>query len=316
MLIFLDKIMLFLYIVLYTKYSSAYRTYYMKKLIENKKEKTSYTSLVPAVDDASRILISLAGNTSPRVNLTDICKDVGIHKSKGYSILSTLQKYGFVNKNLEDKTYSLGPGLISLSRKVLDNMDYRETVAPFLEKLSSATQSAALFAVIDDGNAFVVAKHEGDKNIGVTIRLGHRFSATAGAHGKAITAFMPQEEQKKILKKERLFFHGDASRLDRTRLMAELEECRAKGFAFDIGELNPGINAIASPVFNSKDELMGSLFIIGTFQETQVDEYGKMVYENARQVSRMLGARTDKVYGIVSCSPEEEALCTSSSIPM
>jgi hypothetical protein len=61
---------------------------------------------------------------------------------------------------------------------------------------------------------------------------------------------------------------------------------------------------------------MGSLFIIGTFQETQVDEYGKMVNENARQVSRMLGARTDKVYGIVSCSPEEEALCTSSSIPM
>ncbi len=268
------------------------------------KEKSAYTSSVPAVDDASRILISLAKNPSPRMNLTDICKSVGIHKSKGYSILGTLQKYGFIHKSHEDKTYSLGPGLISLSRKVLDNMDYRETVAPFLERLSNATQSTALFAVIDNGNAFVVAKHEGDRNIGVTIRLGHRFSTTAGAHGKAMAAFMSEEDQKNILEKDKLFFHGEASRLDRTRLDAEFKECRAKGFAFDIGELNPGINAIASPVFNSKDELIGSLFIIGTFREDQVDEYGAIVYENARQVSIMLGARAEKVYKSVSGSSE------------
>jgi len=261
-----------------------------------KSEKTAYTSSVPAVDDASRILICLAKNPSFKMNLTDICKEVGIHKSKGYSILSTLQKYGFVDKNLKDKMYSLGPGLIFLSRKVLDNMDYREAVAPFLEKLAHETHSTALFAIINDVNAFVVAKHEGDNNIGVTIRVGHRFSATAGAHGKAIVAFMSQEEQKIILKKERLFFHGDATKLDRTRLMAELKECRERGFAFDIGELNPGINAVAAPVFNSQEELIGSLFIIGTFQETQISGFGVMVSGNARQVSHMLGADLDKIY--------------------
>ena len=268
----------------------------METFKRRKREKTAYTSSVPAVDDASRILICLSKNPSFRMNLTDICKEVGIHKSKGLSILSTLQKYSFINRNPEEKTYSLGPGLISLSRKVLDNMDYREVVVPFLEKLAHTAHCTALFAIINDGNAFVVAKHEGDKNIGVTIRLGHRFSITAGAHGKAIAAFVSQEEQEIILKKEKLFFHGDAAKLDRTRLMAELMECREKGFAFDTGELNPGINAVAAPVFNSQEKLIGSLFIIGTFRETQISEFGVMVSENARQVSHMLGADLDKIY--------------------
>lgn len=261
-----------------------------------KREKTSYTSSVPAVDDASRILILLSRNPSFRMSLTSICNEAGIHKSKGYSILSTLQKYGFVDKNIKDKTYSLGPALISLSRKVLDNIDYREAVAPFLEMLAHKTQCTALFVIVNDGNAFVVAKHEVDRNIGVTIRIGHRFSITAGAHGKAIVSFLPGDDKDVILKKKRLFFHGDAEKLDRIRLSAELEECRRKGFAYDIGELNPGINAVASPVFNAQGQLAGSLLIIGTFKEQQVEALGAIVSENAKQLSRTLGADIEKIY--------------------
>jgi len=78
--------------------------------------------------------------------------------------------------------------------------------------------------------------------------------------------------------------------------MAELKECRERGFAFDTGELNPGVNAVAAPVFNSQEKLIGSLFIIGTFQETQIPGFGVMVSGNARQLSHMLGADLDKIY--------------------
>ncbi|HNZ59183.1 MAG TPA: IclR family transcriptional regulator [Syntrophorhabdaceae bacterium] len=261
-----------------------------------KKKKDTYTSSVPAVDDASRILIALAQNQTFRMSLTDISKKTNINKSKVYSILRTLQKYGFIDKHLKDKTYSLGPGLISLSRKILNNMDYREVVAPFLERLARETKSTALFVIINDGNAFVVAKHEGDMNIGVTIGIGHRFSATAGAHGKAIVAFLSHDERANILKGERLFFHGDASRLDRERLEIELNECREKGFAYDIGELNPGINAVAAPVFNAHEQVAGSLLVIGTFRETQIATFGAMASENAKKLSQALGADTVKIY--------------------
>lgn len=259
-----------------------------KKGQENKLE---YNGLVPAVDQAARILLCLKKSPSLKMNLTDISKSVGIHKSKGYSILNTLQKFGFVQKDPVGKTYSLGLGLISLSRRVLDSLNYSEIAGPFLETLAEKTGSTALFGIMNEENVFVVARQEADKDISVTIRLGYRFNVTHGAHGKAIVAFLPEDEREMLLKQDKLFFHGDASKLDRSRLEIELAECRQTGFAFDMGELNAGINVIASPVFDSQERLIGSIFIMGTFPESCVEEYGRIVAEHAGKFSAMLGGR-------------------------
>jgi DNA-binding IclR family transcriptional regulator len=252
--------------------------------------------MVPAVDQASRILLCLAKSLSLKVNLTDICKSVGIHKSKGYTILNTLQKYGLVQKDLAGKTYSLGLGLISLSRRVLDNLNYGDVADPILEMLAGKTHSAALFGIINGENVFVVAKQEADQPISVTIRLGYRFNITHGAHGKAIVAFLPKEERERILKQNKLFFHGDSSKLNRNRLNTELEQCREIGFAVDMGQLHAGLNVIASPVFDSQERLIGSMFIMGTFPESHAQEYGSLVAESAREFSSMLGADVKQIF--------------------
>lgn len=261
----------------------------MDKEVQGKK--SDYNGQVPAVDQAVRILLCLKKSTSAKMNLTDICKSVGIHKSKGFSILNTLQKFGFVQKDPAGKMYSLGLGLISLSRKVLDSLNYGEIAGPFLETLAEKTRSTALFGIINEGNIFVVARQEADNDISVTIRLGYRFNMTHGAHGKAIVAFLPEEERERILNQDKLFFHGDATRLDRSRLEKELMQCRKTGFAFDIGELHTGINVIASPVFDSQERLIGSLFIMGTFSESRIEEYGAAVAEHAKKFSALLGGR-------------------------
>lgn len=261
------------------------------------KKKSEYTGIVPAVDQASRLLICLAGSPSFKMNLTDICQSVGIHKSKGFSILNTLQRYGFVHKDPLGKTYSLGFGLISLSRKVLDNLNYETIAGPYLEKLAKQTGSTALLGIIDNANVFVVAKQEADQRIGVTTRIGHRFNITHGAHGKAILAFLSETGRAEVLKQDKLFFHGNASRLNRARLDDEIRQCRDKGYAVDMGELNPGIHVIASPLFDSQGSLFGSMFIMGTFSESHIPGYGSFVADAAKQFSAMLGADIEKTFG-------------------
>lgn len=264
---------------------------------QEEKNKSTYTGLVPAVDQASRILICLARNPSFKMSLTDICRSVGIHKSKGYSILNTLQKYGLVHKDPLGKTYSLGFGLISLSRRVLDNLNYEAMAGPYLKKLADQTHSTALLGIIDNENVFIVAKQEADQAVGVTTRIGHRFSITHGAHGKAIISFLPEADRKKILEQGKLFFHGNASKYNEAWLDAEIVQCRNDGYAVDMGELNPGINVIAAPLFDSQGSLFGSMFIMGTFSESHIREYGTIVTELAEQFSSMLGADIAQTYG-------------------
>jgi DNA-binding IclR family transcriptional regulator len=263
----------------------------MPRLQKSQEEETASTpSLVPAVEQAGRILLCLAQNAPSRMNLTDICRKVGIHKSKGYNIMNTLRNFGFVTRENDGKLYSLGPGLISLGRKVLDNLHYKDAAEPFLERLADKTGTAAFFGLIADGNVFIVAKHETGANMGVSIRLGHRYPISHGAHGKAAVAFMPERERAAVLRRRELFFHGDPSNLDRERLLAELERCRERGYAEDIGEQHPGINGVASPVFVAEGKLIGTLFVIGLFPRERVEEYGALVAEAALQLSMLFGA--------------------------
>jgi len=245
--------------------------------------------LVPAVDQASRVLICLGRNGNFRMRLSEICREVGIHKSRGYSILKTLMSFGFVEKDPLTKTYSLGPGLLALSRQLLDHMDIRDRVHPFLEKAAVESGCTALMGLISADQVFVVARHEGNRSIGMTIRLGHRFHLTAGAHGKAITAFLPEPERKRILSRKRLFFYGDPDLMDMERLERELEECRRQGFSKDIGGLQPGILAVSAPVFGPRERLIGCAVLMGPFKEKEVEEKGRVVTRASREITSMLG---------------------------
>ncbi|MGO9572193.1 MAG: IclR family transcriptional regulator [Desulfomonilaceae bacterium] len=249
-----------------------------------------YSSLVPAVEQASRILVALAENQSRKMTLTEICGVVGIHKSKGYSILNTLQQFAFVQRSSDSKIYSLGPGLLFLSSKLLSNMDFREAVAPVLQELSSQTGSTAFLGLISDSHVFVVAKDEGTQDIGVTIRLGHRFPLTWGAHGKSIISFLPEAERKNVLASSKSYFHGTPSTFDPSLLEQEMSECRKTGYAADLGDMISGIHAVASPVFGPGGKLIGSLAIVGTFPKDLATRYGADVAAAARKFSELIGS--------------------------
>ena len=171
----------------------------MGKPTNTDKPKSTYSGIVPAVEEASRILITLARNNSGKMTLTQIRKEVGIHNSKAFSILNTLQKFGFVQKDPVTKTYSLGMGLIFLSQKVLDTLDLREAASPFLSRLSSGTNSTAFLGLISGNYVYVAAKDEGSQAVAVTFRIGQRFPLFWGTHGKAILAFLSEEERSEIL---------------------------------------------------------------------------------------------------------------------
>ena len=261
------------------------------------KGKSVYKPSVPAVEQAARVLLCLGESPYFKMRLTEICSQVGIHKSKGHSILNTLKQFGLVEKDPQAKTYSLGPALIFLSRHVLDNLYYPDIVAPFLDDLAKETSGTALFGLIYGEHLLVVGKREGNQNIGFSIRLGHRFHITLGAHGKAIVAFMPEADREKILTKKRVYFHGlDISQLNLKRLRDELTQCRQLGYAQDIGEITAGVNFVSAPVFGVQEKIIGCIILIGTFTARMIEKYGPKTADVAKQASYRLGADVKTLY--------------------
>jgi DNA-binding IclR family transcriptional regulator len=215
---------------------------------------------------------------------------LGIHKSKAFSILHTLEKFGLVQRNTQRKGYALGLGLITLSRRVLDDLNVPRLAEPILEELARTAGGTAILGLITDSNVFVAAKHEGEHDIGVTIRVGRRFPLTYGSHGKAIAAFLPQKELDRILNDGDLYFHGKPEHFDRARLNEELARCRHDGFAVDVGEIMPGLNTVAAPVIGPGGSPIGYLVILGLFSAEAAWACGPLVAEAGKALSRQLGA--------------------------
>ena len=260
----------------------------------DKKKRSEERYLVPAVEQASRVLFCLAGTGASHMSLIEICAQVGIHKSKAFSILETLQRFGLVQRNTDGKGYALGPGLVSLSRKVLDDLSPPRLAQPILEELAGKADSTAVLGLIVDRDVFVAAKHEGEGNIGVTMRIGHRLPLTYGAHGKAIAAFLPKKERDLLLEGKDLYFHGDPAKLDRARLKKELAQCLRDGFAEDLGELNRGLHVVASPVLGPNRAPIGFIEIFVLFSAKAAHRFGPLVAEAGKTLSRQLGAEIDE----------------------
>ena len=256
--------------------------------MEEKKAKDRY--LVPAVEQASRTLFCLAGAGSSHMSLIEICAQVGIHKSKAFSILRTLQTFGLVQRNSDGKGYALGAGLISLARKVLDDLSPPRLAGPILEELAKKTGCTAVLGLRSEKSVLVAAKHEGEGNIGVTMRIGHRLPLTYGAHGKAIAGFLSEEELGRLLRDKSLYFHGDPSRLDRPLLKEELARCRREGFAEDLGVVNRGFNVVAAPVLGPSDTPIGYIEIFVLFSAETAHKLGPLVAAAGKELSRQLGA--------------------------
>jgi DNA-binding IclR family transcriptional regulator len=261
-----------------------------------KKEENNTTEeryIVPAVAQASRVLYCLARSPNPRMSLLEISAQVGIHKSKAFSILRTLQKFGLVQRSSEGKGYALGPGLIGLSRRFLDNLDAPSLAEPFLEDLARKTGATAALGLIADKNVFVAAKQESGGAYVRTMRVGHRFPLTYGCHGKAIAAFLPQEELSALLKDKKLYFQGNRNAIDRAKLMADIERCRRQWFAEDTEETEPGLNAVAAPVLGPHGRPIGYIVVLGLLTADLVQKYGPLVADAGKSLSRQLGAKID-----------------------
>ena len=257
-------------------------------MLENN-DQPQKTYKVPAVEQAIRLMLYLADSGSAPKSLTDICLKMGIHRSKAFSILNTLSEYGFIKKNPNRKGYVLGPGLLTIAGKVLASISLPRLVEPILYKLAKKAGATVALGVISDDETFIVAQYEGAPGIGISAPIGHVNPITYGAHGKAIAAFLPEEELENLLKSQDLFFHGSPEKFDRFRLMREIAQVRRDGFALELGDMLPGVNAIAAPILDQNGRPIGFIIIVGFFTEKEALRLGPLAVEAVKTISKETG---------------------------
>lgn len=253
-------------------------------------KKSAYKPSAPAVEQAAQILLCLGKANENDLGLTAICRDIGIHKSKGFSILNALARYDLVTKDEKTKTYCLGPALMPLARKAREKLDINDIAKQHLQSLAKKTKTSVLLGIISHDQLYISGKYDGNELLSVTARQYQSLHITHGAHGKAIFAFLDEASQNRIFDSGQLFFHGSPENLDKKRLEQELKDCRSKGFATDNGDMTPGITAVSAPIFNHNNQVTAAIVLVGTFTEDKFSHLGEITAATAKLISKKAGA--------------------------
>jgi len=257
--------------------------------MQDNNENPQKTYKVPAVEQAIQVMLYLADNGNNPKSLTDICTGVGIHRSKAFSILNTLDEYGFAKKNPNRKGYVLGPGLLTLTGKMLESLSLPRLAEPILFDLAQKAGATVTLGLISDNKTYVVAEFEGAPGIGISSRIGYTTPITYGSHGKAIAASLPENELEELLHKESLYFYGSPDKFDKTRIQQDLAQCRHSGFAIELGDIQHGVNAIAVAVLDQNNYPIGYVTIVGFFTEQETLKLGPLAVNAVKAISKEVG---------------------------
>lgn len=257
-------------------------------------------SIVRSVDRALSIMEILARDGWSSV--TDIARELEVHKSTVFRLVATMQRRGIVEQHAASQKYRLGFAIVRLANGIRGEPDLVEVARPALERLSEELDETVDLAVIEEGEVTNIDQASLSTSIVSVDWVGHRSPMHVAASGKAFLAFGDQDETEAYLRGP-LEAVTERTVTDPAALRAQLEEARECGYATTAGDLERGLNAAAAPVWGSDGSVIAVVVVSGPeyrMTEERMPEVGRTVCEAAATVSRQLGW-----VGLVTAPPED-----------
>ena len=185
----------------------------------------------PPTERVVAILDFLAEHPHDRFGLSELARRLGLSKPTCLGIVTTLAEAGYLVRDAQDKTYRLGPSLISLGHTAQESMRVSPAAREELRRLSATYDTtAALSAVIDDRITLLELVGPPGADVGVRVGQSYPFAPPVGL----MFVLWDDEALRDWLAKEPTIpLRTDTERLDRV-----IAECRATGYLVE--RLTPG----------------------------------------------------------------------------
>ena len=203
----------------------------------------------------------------------EIARRTGATASTASRQLGTLVESGLVERVASSGRYRLGIRLVELATVVLARLDVRAVAHPHLEALVAAAGETATLSVPGEPDAVTVDVVRSPQYVQGASQLGRPSIAHATAAGKVMLAFDGRTPTLPLAA------YTDRTITDALELDAELERIRRRGWADAYAEREPGLNAIAAPVWSNGGSLAGIVALQGP-----IPRFGRAVARDALPV--------------------------------
>lgn len=240
------------------------------------------------------LLKTIAAIDGP-ATLGAIAEAAGMSASRTHRYLAGLIQTGLVEQDQNSGRYDLGTTIVELGLTALGRTDAVRLGGETMTLLTERTGLVSLLSTWGSHGPTIIKWEQGRLNTAVRIREGRNLPLLTTATGRVFLAFVPDREIKELLHQE-LARQTDTPK-SKVRDMSDVQALQAEvlrhGVGRMIGEENPGLVAIAAPVFDHDGRIVLTITlvgIIGTMDAGYDSAPARELKTMANQLSRRLGA--------------------------
>ena len=259
---------------------------------------------IQSIEVGGQVLLALVHHGRPMA-LKDLARGAGMAPAKAHPYLVSFARIGLIEQDRLTGFYFLGPLALQLGLISLQQANPVQVATPLIAELAQRMGHTVAIAVWGTRGATIVRLEESPSAVHVNMRHGTVFSLANTASGRLFAAHLDAATAKARLDDER------AQQKEKTRadealagmppraavpswkdFERQLAEVRAHGVSRSVGEVLPGVNAMAAPVFDHTGAMVLSITAIGpaaVFETRWDGPLARALKACAAQASQRLG---------------------------
>ena len=190
-------------------------------------------------------------------SLSEVAEAVGLPRATARRALLTLVALGYVA--VDGRQFRLTPRVLQLASAYLTSNGVSTLLQPACDRIARAAGVSCTAAVLEGGEAVMIARALPQQLVPVGAGIGYRLPAYCSALGRVLLAHLPGDRLSAYLNATPLLAVTTRTLTERSALEAEIACVRREGFAYVDQEAEQGFRSVAMPVFRFDGTIVAAL---------------------------------------------------------
>lgn len=197
-------------------------------------------------------LLAMLAREGRVMSLAELAARLALPKATVHRLCTQLVEGGFLARDLDQRSYTIGLALRQLALDVLNHGVERGPRHAVLETLVHEVGETCNFTTIDGPEVLYLDRVEAHWPLRLTLEVGSHVPLHCTASGKLFLALMPRARRDALIQALRLEPLTRNSITSADALRSECEAIAARGYSTDREEFMAGLIAVAVPVHDGR----------------------------------------------------------------
>ncbi len=226
------------------------------------------------------------------VTPSTVNETLGLPKPTIHRLFATAEAEGFLQRDIDGRSYSPGRRLRLLSTNTLSSERVRTVRLAVLKSLAVSVGETCNIAIPERDGMFYLDRVETHWPLRIQLPVGTQVPFHCTASGKMYLSTLRTDYLERFLRSYHLEQKTERTLTDPKELEAELARTRERGYSTDDQEFMAGMTAIAVPILDDRGRLLSTLSIHAPEQRRHVTElkgYLAELQKAAAELSQIVG---------------------------